>query len=121
MALLSMLDVHLAFGGPPLLDGVNLQIETGERVCLVGRNGAGKSTLFRIAAGVSRPDSGEIGRSARQGILTQEIPDDLHGTVREVVASIGFVLIRIDFVGSEFPTKLVLVFSGVCGGWLLLP
>lgn len=87
MALLSMLDVHLAFGGPPLLDGVNLQIETGERVCLVGRNGAGKSTLFRIAAGVSRPDSGEIGRSARQGILTQEIPDDLHGTVREVVAS----------------------------------
>ena len=87
MALLSLLDVHLAFGGPPLLDGVNLQIEEGERVCLVGRNGAGKTTLFRIATGETRADSGEVGRTARQGILTQEIPGSLPGTVREVVAS----------------------------------
>jgi ATP-binding cassette subfamily F protein uup len=87
MALLSLLDVHLAFGGPPILDGVNLQIEEGERVCLVGRNGAGKTTLFRIATGQMRPDSGEVGRSARQALLTQEIPDSLPGTVREIVAS----------------------------------
>ena len=87
MALLSLLDVHLAFGGPPVLDGVNLQIEEGERVCLLGRNGAGKTTLFRIATGAMRPDSGEIGRSARQAFLSQEIPDTLAGTVRDVVAA----------------------------------
>ena len=87
MALLSLLDVHLAFGGPPILDGVNLQIEEGERVCLVGRNGAGKTTLFRIATGAMRPDSGEVGRSARQALLTQEIPESLPGTVRDIVAS----------------------------------
>lgn len=87
MALLSLLDVHLAFGGPPVLDGVNLQIEEGERVCLLGRNGAGKTTLFRIATGAMRPDSGEIGRSARQALLSQEIPESLPGTVREIVTS----------------------------------
>ncbi len=87
MALLSLLDVHLAFGGPPILDGVNLQIEEGERVCLLGRNGAGKTTLFRIATGQMRPDSGEVGRTARQALLTQEIPDTLPGSVRDIVAS----------------------------------
>ncbi len=87
MALLSLLDVHLAFGGPPILDGVNLQIEEGERVCLVGRNGAGKTTLFRVATGQMRPDSGEVGRTARQALLTQEIPEDITLTVRELVAS----------------------------------
>lgn len=87
MALLSLLDVHLAFGGPPILDGVNLQIEEGERVCLVGRNGAGKTTLFRIATGAMKPDSGEVGRTARQALLTQEIPDSLPGSVRDIVAS----------------------------------
>ncbi len=87
MALLSLLDVHISFGGPPILDGVNLQIEEGERVCLVGRNGAGKTTLMRIAAGESKADSGQIGRNARQARLTQEIPEHLDGTVREVIAS----------------------------------
>ena len=51
MALLSMQDVTLKFGGPALLDGVNLQIEAGERVCLLGRNGAGKSTLMKLIRG----------------------------------------------------------------------
>ena len=44
MALLSLRNVSLAFGGPKLLDQVNLEIEPGERVCLLGRNGEGKST-----------------------------------------------------------------------------
>ena len=51
MPLLSLLDLHHAFGGAPVLDGVNLQVEAGERVCLVGRNGSGKSTLLRLIAG----------------------------------------------------------------------
>ena len=51
MALISLKDVSMGFGGHPLLDQVNFQIERGERVCLLGRNGAGKSTLMRLIHG----------------------------------------------------------------------
>ena len=89
MALLSLLDIYVGFGGPPVLDHLNLQIEEGERVCLLGRNGAGKSTLMRVAAGENPPDTGTVTQPAGVHIarLTQEIPDDLPGTVREVVTS----------------------------------
>ncbi|NTU42336.1 MAG: ATP-binding cassette domain-containing protein [Nitrospirales bacterium] len=88
MSLLSLRDIRLAFGGPELLDGVSLQIEPGERVCLVGRNGAGKSSLMRIITGEMTPDSGEVIR--QQGVtiasLSQVVPRNLSGTVFEVVA-----------------------------------
>jgi ATP-binding cassette subfamily F protein uup len=89
MALLSLLDVYVGFGGPPVLDHLNLQIEEGERICLLGRNGAGKSTLMRIAAGESLPDSGTVTQPDGVCIarLTQEIPEDLPGNVREIVTS----------------------------------
>ena len=60
MALLDLKNVTLALGGPPVLDGANLRIEKGERICLLGRNGEGKSTLLRLLAGVVEPDDGEI-------------------------------------------------------------
>lgn len=41
MALISLRDIQLAFGGPSLLNGASLSIERGERVCIIGRNGAG--------------------------------------------------------------------------------
>ena len=47
MAYITLRDVHLAFGGPALLDGANFNLERGERVCLIGRNGEGKSTLLK--------------------------------------------------------------------------
>jgi ATP-binding cassette subfamily F protein uup len=88
MALLSLRDVSLAFGGPRLLDGVSLQIERGERLCLLGRNGEGKSTLLRLIAGGLEPDEGEIIR--QQGLqitrLPQEVPQGRLGTVAELVA-----------------------------------
>jgi len=89
MALLSLLDVYVGFGGPPVLDHLNLQIEEGERICLLGRNGAGKSTLMRIAAGESLPDSGTVTQPDGVCIarLTQEIPEDLPGNVRDIVTS----------------------------------
>lgn len=62
MALLSLLDVSHAFGGPPVLDHVNFQVNSGERVCLLGRNGAGKSTLIRLLSGAERPSAGRIHR-----------------------------------------------------------
>jgi len=92
MALVSLLDVSLSFGGAPLLDRVNLQIERGERVCLVGRNGAGKSTLMNVIVGGLKPDAGQVFRSPSDAViatLPQEVPAGLLGTVRAVVEGEG--------------------------------
>lgn len=84
MNILSLNQLSLAFGGPLLLDKVNLQIEAGDRICLLGRNGAGKSTLLHIINGNIPPDSGNILR--QQGLHTayvpQEFPADWTGTIR---------------------------------------
>ncbi len=87
MALLNLLDVSLSFGGPAILEKVNFQIDPGERVCLVGRNGAGKSTLMRVIAGEMAPDTGVVSRPAGAVYtrLTQEIPNDITGTVHDLV------------------------------------
>jgi len=58
--LLQLSGIALTFGGTPLLDGVDLLVGAGERVCLVGRNGSGKSTLLRIAARLVEPDGGTV-------------------------------------------------------------
>ena len=91
MALIDLKNVTLALGGPPVLDSVNLRVEKGERICLLGRNGEGKSTLLRLLAGAIKPDSGEIIRQSglRVGRLTQELPRDISGTTHEIVAG-GF-------------------------------
>jgi ABC transport system ATP-binding/permease protein len=91
MALVSLLDVSLSFGGAPLLDRVNLQIDRGERVCLVGRNGAGKTTLMKVIAGELQPDDGQVFRQpgAVFATLRQEVPVGLTGTVQQVVEGEG--------------------------------
>ena len=88
MALLRLRDVSLGFGGPPLLSQVQLQIEAGERICLVGRNGAGKSTLMKIIAGELQPDSGTLERTQNLRVtrLSQEVPQGLQGSIFDVVA-----------------------------------
>ncbi len=88
MALVSLQDVRISFGIHALLDGVMLQIERGERVCLVGRNGVGKSTLLKVISGSISPDEGRCMRQsdARVGLLEQEVPAELSGTVFEVVS-----------------------------------
>ncbi|NJC88284.1 MAG: ATP-binding cassette domain-containing protein [Desulfuromonas sp.] len=89
MALITLRNITLAFGGPPLFDGVNLQIEPGERLCLLGRNGTGKSTLLRLIAGELPPDSGEIHRQQglKVALVAQEVPLELTGTVFDIVAA----------------------------------
>ena len=62
MPLISLRNISLALGGPPLLDAVQMSIEAGERVCLVGRNGEGKSTLLKLILGELDPDAGEFER-----------------------------------------------------------
>ena len=88
MALLSMRGVGVDFGGPPVIENLGLQIERGERVCLLGRNGAGKSTLMKLISGDVLPGSGEIVRQAgvRIALLPQEVPLEMRGTTRDVVS-----------------------------------
>ena len=87
MALLSLHNISLNLGGPPLFDAVSLHIESGERVCLVGRNGAGKSTLMRLIGGELAPDNGTLAwqNNARAAYLPQDVPDDLQGRVFDIV------------------------------------
>lgn len=87
MALVSLQNLSLSFGAGPLLDAVDLQLERGERVCLLGRNGAGKSSLLKIIGGDLAPDSGEVvfQKGVTVGRLPQEVPQDVSGTVRQVV------------------------------------
>jgi len=88
-SLLTLLDLTLHFGGPAILEKVNFQIDSGERVCLLGRNGAGKSTLMKLIAGEMKPDSGDVFRPPGSVYtrLTQEVPTDLSGTVHDIVYS----------------------------------
>ena len=60
MALITLVDAHLAYGHWPLLDGTAMALEAGERLGLIGRNGAGKSSLLKILAGLEKPDDGTL-------------------------------------------------------------
>ncbi len=88
MALVSLQNVQIAFGGPKLLDGVSLQIEPGERICLIGRNGDGKSTLLKLVDGSLKPDDGTIIRQSGVQVarLQQTVPQDIEGTVFDLVS-----------------------------------
>jgi len=88
MALINFQDVSLSFGGPNLLNGLNLQIHEGEKISLLGRNGAGKSTMMKVIHGFVEPDSGKIFRSKdlRTSILQQDVPDGISGKVYAVLA-----------------------------------
>ena len=89
MALLSLHDISISFGDHPLLQGASLQIEPGERLCLIGRNGAGKSTLMKIIAGTLPQDGGTVARTpgTKVAFLSQDVPPGLAGTIRDVVAT----------------------------------
>ena len=89
MALISLQEVSLGFGGPLLLEEVNLQIERGEWVGLLGRNGMGKSTLLKLVNGDLSPERGVVARqqNLRMAYLPQEFPQGLSGTVAGIVAS----------------------------------
>ena len=89
MAQLSLQNVNIGYGGPPLLEAVQLVIEKGQRLALVGRNGCGKSTLLKVLAGEMAPESGEIARQSGLIIarLIQQVPRDMGGSLFEIVAA----------------------------------
>src|ERR1700679_2019852 len=72
--LLHLRDIIVSFGGSRLLDGAELSVGAGERLCLVGRNGSGKSTLLKIAAGLMEADSGE--QFAQPGATIRYLPQE---------------------------------------------
>lgn len=89
MALISLQEISLKFGGPLIFDRLNLQLEPGERVALLGRNGAGKTTLMKVMAGELSPDDGSM--TLQKGIqvahLPQEVPVEMKGNVYDIVLS----------------------------------
>src|SRR5437016_1470628 len=116
--LLTLQDIHLTFGGTPLLEGAELSIGERERVCLVGRNGSGKSTLLKIAAGLVEFDRGT--RFAQPGATIRYLPQepDLSGfavTLAYVEAGLApgddayrarYLLEQLGLTGDEEPARL---------------
>ncbi|WP_323030482.1 ATP-binding cassette domain-containing protein [Brachymonas denitrificans] len=89
MALMTLLNAHLAFGHVALLDGAEFSLEDCERVGLIGRNGAGKSSLLRILGGLEHADDGQL--QVQQGIrvtyVAQEPVLDASHTVFEAASA----------------------------------
>ena len=116
--LLLLQDIRLNFGGAPLLNGVELSVGQGERLCLVGRNGSGKSTLLKIAAGLVEADAGR--RFLQPGVTIRYLAQepDLRGfaTIAAFVeaglapgddAHRGRILLeQLGLTGEEDPTCL---------------
>ena len=63
MPLISLDKVCLAFGHHVLLDQLDLQLDPGERICLIGRNGGGQSMLLRVMADEIKPDDVKVWRA----------------------------------------------------------
>lgn len=116
--LVSLQDIHLTFGGTPLLTGASLSVAGGERICLVGRNGSGKSSLLKIAAGELAADRGEVFRHPGATIryLPQE-PDfgGFQSTLDYVEAGLApgddpyrarYLLEALELTGTETPARL---------------
>ena len=89
MALVTLRGIHVGFGGPALLEHIDLHIDQGELVCLVGRNGTGKSTLMKVICGSLVPDDGKVEyqQNIRIAYLPQEVPENLPESVFDVVVS----------------------------------
>ena len=116
--LLLLQDIRLSLGTAPLLDGADLAVGAGERICLVGRNGSGKSTLLKIAAGHLAPDGGT--RFLQPGTTVRYLPQepDLAGfatALDYVQAGLGpgddphrarALLERLGLAGDEDPAHL---------------
>ena len=88
MELLRIANGELAFGEDKILDKAELSIQTGERICLVGRNGAGKSTLMKILMGKQGLDDGQILKSStmKMSMLEQDPPESSDISVFDYVA-----------------------------------
>ena len=98
-----------SFGFKRVLDGFDLEANTGERIALIGPNGCGKTTLFKIIAGEERLDQGDvfIRRNASIGLLSQIPPKvDDSVTVRDILTKSFEEVFRIEKQLREYEEKL---------------
>ena len=81
-------NLSLSYGQTHILDQVQLTVESGECLCLVGRNGTGKSTLMKIISGEVLPDSGVVRyqKGLKVSMLDQQVPKQDEISVRDLVA-----------------------------------
>ncbi len=89
MALITLIDAHLAFGHVALLDNTGFSLESGERIGLIGRNGAGKSSLLKILGGMEKPDDGilQFQQGLRIAFVAQEPVLNAEDTVFAAVST----------------------------------
>jgi ABC transport system ATP-binding/permease protein len=89
MSLIKIEKASLSYGLQVLLDGVDLIIEKGQRLCLIGRNGAGKSSLLKVIAGEVDLDKGDVIRQSgiRIARLEQDLPEADDRLVFDAVAA----------------------------------
>ena len=98
MSVIQLKNITVIYGNPPLLDGIELVVQPGERVCLVGRNGSGKSTLMKVLAGDIIADDGQriIDSKTIVARLEQDPPQtvdiSLFDYVAEGLADVGDIL-----------------------------
>jgi energy-coupling factor transport system ATP-binding protein len=98
---------HELRGGRAILRGVDLAVEPGERIVLMGRNGAGKSTLLRHAAGLLEPTRGRVRASGRVGLLLQSPGDYLvHEHVRDEASAEALAIVGLSDVMDRHPRDL---------------
>ncbi len=126
MSLLAIKELSIRYRGPALLDDVSCQVESGQRIGLLGRNGAGKTTLMKMIAGLVEPDSGSIQfeNGATSAMLSQEVPRDWNGRVATIVREglVGFNLDdwqadhKVDQVLSRMELDSELEFSSLSSG-----
>ncbi len=74
-----MSGISLTFGGDPVFSGLDLVVQPGDRVALVGRNGSGKSTLMKVMAGLVEPDAGDIVVPPGKSVGYMEQDPDMQG------------------------------------------
>jgi ABC transport system ATP-binding/permease protein len=88
MELLRIANAELAFGEDKILNKADLSVQTGERICLVGRNGAGKSTLMKVLMGLQNLDDGQLLKSStmKMAMLEQDPPESADISVFDYVA-----------------------------------
>ncbi|MBJ6608861.1 MAG: ATP-binding cassette domain-containing protein [Candidatus Thiothrix moscowensis] len=128
MAILTLRNIHLENGDNRLFDSIDLSIEPGERLCLVGRNGTGKSTLMKLLCREVSADDGELIHSPDLKIarLQQDVPHGTDVRVFDIVAQ-GLtdlhpedawqVQWKVDTVLSRLQLDGEATFESLSGGW----
>ena len=96
MSLLQLKNASIILGHPPLLNGIELVIHPGERLCLVGRNGCGKSTLLKVIEADIKLDDGQrlVNKEVKISRLPQDPPASVQCSLFDYVAE-GLMAMRL--------------------------